>query len=105
MSDYGKLTHNKDEFQRTVHHYSNDSDLMQMIAAAYDISGQLVECKMSEKKTLSGYETETLTVTFDNSSAYAMKVFLIDPNSLKPYIKAIGINDGNYEQTNTTNFD
>ena len=105
LSDYGKLTHNKDEFQRTVHHYSNDSDLMQMIAAAYDISGQLVECKMSEKKTLSGYETETLTVTFDNSSAYAMKVFLIDPNSLKPYIKAIGINDGNYEQTNTTNFD
>lgn len=105
LSDYGKLTHDKDEFQRTVHHYSDNSDLMQMIAAAYDIRGQLVDCKMSEKKILSGYETGTLIATLNNSGAYTTKIFLIDPNSLKPYIDAITINDGSYEQTNTTNFD
>lgn len=91
-------------FQRTVHHYSDKTDTMAMVVAVFDKNGNLVRFVISEEKTLTGYQTETFSVTCEYDDTQTVKSYMFDINTLKPYIKDVDISNGYVFDNNKTNF-
>lgn len=91
-------------FQRTVHHYSDKTDTMAMVVAVFDRNGNLVRFVISEEKTLTGYQTETFSVTCEYDDTQTVKSYMFDIDTLKPYIKDVDISNGYVFDNNKTNF-
>lgn len=77
---------------------------MVMIVAVYDQRGKLIRTAMSEEKTLTGYRTETFSVTCEYNDTQTVKSYLLDINTLKPHIKVTGVSGGYVFDDNKTNF-